>query len=264
MKIIIRDDDANFFTKPRYIEMGYLNCFKHGIRISIGVTPLQEGFGGEVRTDIPKNLRSGQYFNVLKNKELCGYLRKLSGKGSEICLHGIFHNNKDARLSKEFIEKFDNSIEILEKISGKPVKTYIPPFNMVSRDILEFIRRKNMNISYKVNDNFHYLKLLYWNKFFLNWPHLNDGRKIFLVKNYIFGYRLSLKKNPKKCFEHALKEFDFYYRRNKPWVLANHYWDFFKGENGISPMIDYWNKFIDIIREKKGVEFVTFSDYNQK
>lgn len=223
------------------------------------MTPLQKGYGGDKRIDIP-NVPHNNIFAISQNRFLCRYLCKLSSEGNEICLHGVFHKKTKA-LSENVSPYFEKGIRIVEKICRQEVKTYVPPFGLMSRETIDYVHKKKMNISCSLGQYYPILKNLPI-KMFLRNVIKKKGSYIFLSDEYLFGYRLSRYKHPSKCYKHAIKVFNCYHRIKKPLIIINHYWDFFENKNLNSIMIKYWNKFIDYILDFKNVEFATFKDFN--
>lgn len=258
MRVTIRDDDINFFTQPSLIENIYGGCFDRRIEICLGVTPLQKRNAGNLRTDIPKNISQTKYFNILLNKKLCRSLKRIALKGNEICMHGISHSENEPLLftNDNMDEQFEQGMRIIEKACSVKAKTYIPPYARLYREEVDFLLRKKMNVSYGFH--FHYKSLfLPFKQLYLRNVILHNDCKTFLSDEYLFGYVLGKRKNPKTCYEYAKRRFNLFYRLNKPFIIVNHYWDF--SDNCV--MISYWNKFIKYIVEKPNVEFTTFKDF---
>ncbi|MBI2134864.1 DUF2334 domain-containing protein [Candidatus Woesearchaeota archaeon] len=257
MRVIIRDDDINFFTNPKLVNKIYGNCFENGVKICFGVTPLQYAIGGKLRKDIPENIPN-KNFDISKNKDLCKLLKNLSLEGNEICMHGINHKIGEENIFENagIENKFNEGINIIKKACKFKVKTYIAPFNVISDLGINFLNRKKINIACSFDN--HYKDYFFpLKQFYFRNVIKNNGSKIFLSDECLFGFSLSKYKNPKICYEYAKKKFNLFYRLNKPFIIINHHWDFFDDYF----MIKYWNDFISWILTKKNVQFTTFRDF---
>ena len=89
VKLIIRDDDCNFFTRPEDLEHVYRSISDFPVTFAVvpEVTDVYGGCPDTMNNTIPRS--------VGENKELVTYLKQKLEEGKcDIALHGVYHGYK--------------------------------------------------------------------------------------------------------------------------------------------------------------------------
>lgn len=102
--ILIRDDDTNFFTKSKMLELLYSNAWNNKFKVSLSVIPYQKTINDVC---IPPDIRNKPgYHSIENNEELCTFLKeKIRYDKIEIIQHGVTHDLIDGR--GEFSQHID-------------------------------------------------------------------------------------------------------------------------------------------------------------
>lgn len=97
VKLIIRDDDCNFFTRPEDLEHVYRSISDFPVTFAVvpEVTDVYGGCPDTMNNTIPRS--------VGENKELVTYLKQKLEEGKcDIALHGVYHGYKFDRMARRF------------------------------------------------------------------------------------------------------------------------------------------------------------------
>jgi hypothetical protein len=110
MPILIRDDDTNFFTKSNMLESIYSMAWERGLKISLGVIPLQKGTNN---ISVPPEMRANDsLFPITDNKSLLQYIKdKLRAGIAEVLQHGLSHY-----VDENGFWEFGQNLDIKQKI----------------------------------------------------------------------------------------------------------------------------------------------------
>ncbi|HZO54548.1 MAG TPA: DUF2334 domain-containing protein [Bryobacteraceae bacterium] len=140
MRLAIRDDDTNYYTRPAELEEVYAPLGA-SVPVSLAVTPFAvESFylGDPVRF-----FQSGAPQPLSGNPELAAYLRKGIGTGRwSVMCHGYTHayvRNSARELIQECVWKDDHRLgkeaalgrQHLEEVLGCQVRAFVPPGNTI-------------------------------------------------------------------------------------------------------------------------------------
>lgn len=89
VKLIIRDDDCNFFTRPADLQHVYRSIPNFPVTFAV-VPEVTDVYGG-----CPETMGNTTPRPIGENKELVAYLKhKLTDGKCDITLHGVYHGYK--------------------------------------------------------------------------------------------------------------------------------------------------------------------------
>lgn len=246
VKLVLRDDDCNFFTRVEDIESVYRDISFFPVTFAV-VPTVTDCYGGCPET---KNNTTPRF--VGDNKELTDYLKQRVGKGScDICMHGITHGykftskgmkipemqwreNEDTQLEKE-IGLHKNQLEQLFETS---INWFVAPSNRLMRNGIRAVYRNAMNYSGIIPIDFqrdYTLKSLYnYNKRFiiralygLPYPGVLD-----------YGTHKELNACNTINYDYLIRMFHYCEKMNSPMAINVHYWH----------MRDYPESYDDLFR----------------
>lgn len=148
VRFAIRDDDANFFTRPEQLERVYGEIWQWA-PVSIAAVP----FHASTRSGaIPAEHWDGDgQFPLADNGEILSYLIEQQRAGRvSFLLHGYSHRNYEAGYEFEVGPDLDQRISKgraeLERLFGGQIRTFVPPHNALSRRGLEVVDRAGMDV----------------------------------------------------------------------------------------------------------------------
>ena len=148
LRVAIRDDDTNFFTRPEQLERVYRRYWDR-IPISLAAVPVHASTRSGA---IPRAHWQGERdFPLGDNLELVDFLREQARAGRvSVLLHGYTH--KDFPSGSEFQAAPDPDARLargrgyLEGLFGVPVRTFVPPHNALSWRALRAVERAGLNV----------------------------------------------------------------------------------------------------------------------
>ena len=263
MKVILRDDDTCYFTKPQELERAFGKVWNFA-PVSLAVVPF---VGKGLKSVVPKEYwGSNKLFPIGENKELVNFLKNLL-REKKICimLHGYSH--QDYPKGPEFVagenlyQKVKEGKEYLENLFETKITTFVPPHNALSEKGWKAVVENGLNIS-GIHNFPHFARL----KFPYYWP-------IFLKKclfkpftGYTYPYPIdfgehkeipyfSLSDNP--SFLSKIKQaLNAVYKKNGVFCLATHYWALIESQTA--------KKFFnETIKEVKKISDIKFSTFNE-
>lgn len=155
VKLIIRDDDTNFFTEVEDLENVYHDF--NGFPVSFAVIP-------EVLDVSTKGLCPDTKGNTVPrridgNKDLCRWLKSNVNDGKiDILLHGInhsYHFINGKRLpemlwrdgEKNLKETIKNAKEYLEATFDYKISVFVAPSNMITKECLNAVTANGLDFS---------------------------------------------------------------------------------------------------------------------
>ncbi|MCD6528137.1 DUF2194 domain-containing protein [bacterium] len=261
MKVILRDDDTCYFTKPEELKKAFGKIWDFA-PISVAVVPF---VGGSLKSVVPKEYwGTNKLFPIGENKELVKFLKKLL-REKKICimLHGYSH--QDYPKGPEFVagenlyQKVKEGKEYLENLFETKITTFVPPHNSLSEKGWKAIVENGLNISGIHNfPRFTRLKHPYY------WP-------IFLKKclfkpftGYTYPYPIDFRNHkeiPYLSFSEGLslykvkKILDSVYKKNGIFCLATHYLTL-QNKNLRKKL----EKIIKLASSHENVKFITFNE----
>lgn len=231
MKLIIRDDDCNYFTRPEDLESVYSQIPDFPVTFAV-VPTVTDLNGGCPETKGNKTPRS-----VGDNKELVSYLRKKYNEGKcDIVMHGITHGYKyDENGTKvpEMIWRNSDSLldslirkgkSELESIFEIPIGIFVAPSNRVEVNTIQSI----------VNNDLHFsgIVAIKFNRQFNTRSIVNYLKRLFVRATTGFAYpgvlnygdHLELNANNHINYDYLVKLFRYCDKHNYPLAINVHYW----------------------------------------
>ncbi|EMA9067714.1 DUF2334 domain-containing protein [Vibrio parahaemolyticus] len=169
MLINIRDDDTNYFTKPKELERAY-GSYLEKIPITLACTPFVSKHSflmDEIPGDRPSQFRQlreiedamnseqiadmNRVYPLGDNKDLVEFLiPKVSCGKLEIALHGYNHRFYDN--GAEFIKDHVNYYNVkdgknyFEKLFNTSVTFFVPPSNKINLRAYQFLKSNNLEL----------------------------------------------------------------------------------------------------------------------
>lgn len=232
IKLVIRDDDMNFFTKVEDIENLYKDF--NGFPISFAVIPrvLDVSTKGAC-SDTKGNIKPK---DIANNTILIEWIKERLNKGTcDVLLHGINHNYKfvgDVRLAEmqwrdkqlDLYNQIKHEKERLSVLFNYPISVFVAPSNKITKYCLRQVSDAGLNFSgiipIKPNVDFTIGNLLNYTK---RW----------LVRSlYRLPYPGVLKYNNHKevnacllqSYDYLVTMYKFCEKHNLPMVINVHYW----------------------------------------
>lgn len=148
MKFALRDDDVNYFTRPEQLERAY-GAYWDRLPISLAIVPFHAATRSKA---IPPAYWEGEgEFPLAENASLVAYLRELiaSGRAAPM-LHGYNHKNYpggyEFQVGSDLAGRLRRGRTYLEALFGRPIRTFVPPHNALSRRGIEALDRERMNV----------------------------------------------------------------------------------------------------------------------
>ena len=249
VKLIIRDDDCNFFTRPEDIE----NVYKRipDFPVSFAVVPIvTDVIGGCPDT---KDNTIPRYIG--ENMEIVSYLRdRLKKSNCDILLHGITHGYKYSIENVKIPEMVwrNNQPNLSEEIAywkkdfenlfGCSIKCFVAPSNTIGKDALKAVYSNGLNFSGIISVKFErYFSLL------TLWNYI---RRIYVraIRNYAhpglldYGTHKELNANNHLEYDYLVNLFHYCEKYDYPLAINVHYWhmrDYPEKYDGFFKFIDY-------------------------
>lgn len=258
MKFILRDDDASYYTEVCDLIKIYDILISNGIKVSFAVIP-------KARKVINHGNRYTKYYldewgYLYENKELVEWLKgHIRNNNVEIMQHGFEHTYAIKRakkyevIGKSIREMYDkknikpylypecfykkndilmNEIklgkEILEDTFNIKIKDFVPPSNLLSRECSKIVALNGMNISGMIKRNMNRVANFHTIRNYI----LKNLWK--LIKKETYPYILKYKDHKELAantlgsatnIKKITNKFEKYQAKDKPFVLATHYWE---------------------------------------
>ena len=273
--ILIRDDDINYYSNTRLLELLYRPLFDRGLPVNFSVipevmcnTPIALGsqsgfarkFGLRYEPFIPPTCRGrNEQRAVSANRGLVSFIRE---HPIEVLQHGLNHQwNGDAEFAAHDEAKLDSRLQkgrdILEEAFGTRPAFFCPPWDRISREGLQALNRAGylgVSAAYFGRN----LPLAAWPTW--AWNRYRAKQQFLSWRNFLFvqhpGYLLSLFRPASE----VMRLFIEAYERSRVLVLVNHYWEYnFDGK--IAPdreRLDIWFAVLDYILRRPEAQVVTF------
>lgn len=146
--VLLRDDDANFFTSPAELERAYGDLWNRG-PITLALIPYVVG---GVQPFVPEShRRTGREYALGGNSDLVAFLRAgVAAHQISIALHGCTH--EDVRGRPEFVgaaglaERLRRGRAHLEDTLGVHISAFVPPHNRLSLRGYHAVRCAGLNL----------------------------------------------------------------------------------------------------------------------
>ena len=227
MKFAIRDDDINYFTKPKELENIYKTLW-HKCPISLSVVPFQIS---EQSGAVPReHWNDNRVFPLDNNKELVEFLIEKIKEGKiAITLHGYNHRGREFENGENLDEKIRKGKDYLENLFNTSIKVFVPPHNALSLKGMLAAKNYGLNlISVPSIKKFNrplkeeYLfalgkRIYYLIRYKQNYPYIFN----FSGQKELPFYSLT----PSVKLEQLKKCFDFCIKRDGIFCLATHSWE---------------------------------------
>ncbi len=291
--LLVRDDDANFFTKDDMLESIYSSAWEKGLKISFAAIPMQKGTDN---ISVPPEMRaSNSYFRITDNKKLVEYLKKKIGDGkTEILQHGLSHHIYENG-HWEFGQKFDakENINLGRKILTEAFdigpKFFVPPGEDITRDNTEAVveaglipicRRTSFDIflDNPIVPNFvkraatRFVARNYKDIFkteknviqFLKPVSMKIGENLISWTVPLMATRIS---SAESLFSFANKVIQTSYLNRSPICILNHYHFFYYDWNSSisrNELFRCWTHLVDKFHSLEFIWFTTFSELYER
>jgi len=262
MKIIIRDDDTSFFTRPDLLDRIYEPLWANNHPICLAVIPAQ-------RSDVIVEHRPGRPYDpsiaptyrgqtmghsLLQNRELCAYLNERAREGLvEICLHGYGHSYMEFASEDEALlrEKLAMGRRLLaESLPDAAIRTFIAPYDRLSTLALQLVYEAGFHLCTNSENLTPFPSLSTIGPY--EGYRLSNGLKLFTCNEYLFTHR----DKPDESLTNARERL----RTETLLIVANHYWTFFYDWAGPNEsMLRCWRAFVDDVLANPDHELTTFS-----
>lgn len=234
-KLVIRDDDTCYHTKPSELEDIFNELHRIGAKVTLSVIPETTG---EFRTINLNSSKTNGKKKVWENTELVEYINRRKALNElDVTLHGFTHEYKLLKeLTPELKWKDAGTVELelrdatknFREYFGKELKSFVPPSNALSRDVAAVISKNGLHISGVIERSFnrrfnlrsalnYSTKILY---------KVLTGRTVPYVLNYGSNKELTFYNlTPSVNVDDLSEQLEFCARNNYPFVLCTHYWE---------------------------------------
>lgn len=249
VKLIIRDDDCNYFTNPEDLKQVYRSLCDFPITYAVvpAITDVKGGCPETNGNTIPR------YIGM--NKKLVEYLKEeFSSKNCDIVLHGITHGyeyNEDGSMIPEMVwrdKQGDLTEEIaywkhdFEKLFNGTIKCFVAPSNTIGKNAIKAIYNNGLNFSGIISVKYE--------RHFSIRSILNYIRRVYVRAVYGFahpgildyGTHKEVNANNHLDYDYLVSLFNYCDKRNYPMAINVHYWhmrDFPEKYEGFFKFIEY-------------------------
>lgn len=232
VKLAIRDDDMNFFTKVEDIEYVYRD-FNH-FPISFAVIPKVM----DVSTvgACPDTRGNSTPKDISANRELISWLRQQLENGSaDVLLHGETHEYKfisGKRFAemewreKEYnlVSSIKNNRKLLEDSIGHPISCFVAPSNKIARKCIKAVAENGLNFSgiidikfsraFTLRNIYNYIKR--WSlRVMTNLPYPGVMK---------YSDHLEISACLLQSYDYLVRMFEYCKKHSLPMVVNVHYW----------------------------------------
>ena len=148
MKFALRDDDVNFFTRPEQLERAY-GAYWDLLPVSLAMVPAHATTRSKA---IPPGYWEGdQEFPLEDNPTLVDFLQELIERGRATpMLHGYSHKNYpdgyEFQVGPDLPARLRRGRVCLERLFERPITTFVPPHNALSRRGIEALDAVGLNV----------------------------------------------------------------------------------------------------------------------
>jgi peptidoglycan/xylan/chitin deacetylase (PgdA/CDA1 family) len=264
--ILIRDDDIGYFTDLKVFQAVHRILLERQIPFNVAVVPnsradIMAPAGGYEGFISHRHCGKPGYFPVSENRTLTSFIK--SHPFIAVAQHGFSHHKTVMGLpeyagekSDELEENLEKGNKLLEEIFGSRPAFFIPPYDTVSKSVLQMLRGRFKGICLSRISR-RLLPLSLW------WRHWNMKRK----RLYLFKW------NGFQILQHPGLDFSFLEPSDRHWnqygflslardvlVLPIHSWRFFRKGKPDKALLDRWHGLLGSIVSRPDVKFVRFSD----
>lgn len=268
VKLAIRDDDMNFFTKVEDIELVYkdFGCFP----ISFAVIPSVLDVSTKGACPDTKGNTIPRY--VGDNHQLVEWLKnKLKNGECDVLLHGINHSYKyidGVRYAEmqwrdkepDLKTSIDGWKQTLSNLFDYPITCFVAPSNKITKYCLQTVETCGLNFSgivpMKFNERFTMKNIC-------NYIHRWVFRAVTRLP-YPGVYQYSWHKEVNACllqsYEYLVKMFDYCNKHNLPMAINVHYWALRDRPQELDMLL----RFVQYAREKGAIPSKISDIINEK
>ena len=231
MKLIIRDDDCNFFTKPEDIQIAYSEI--PDFPVSFAVVPMViDVIGG-----CPETKENTTPRWVGDNAEISDYLKGLAAQNQcDILMHGIYHQYKfpnDVKTPEMIWREIETSDLIgqvafykkkLEDLFALPINCFVAPSNRIKKRGIEAAYKNGMNYSGIIQIGYDRdLTIRGIRNYLYRWAlRAKTGLAYPGILDYGTHYELNAVNQT--SFEFLKKMFEYCKQIDAPMAINVHYW----------------------------------------
>jgi hypothetical protein len=232
VRLAIRDDDTNFFTKVEDLEYVYKDF--NGFPISFAVVP--HILDVSTKGSCPETKGNTVSRHLDMNHELCDWLReKYAHKECDILLHGISHQYKflgNKRLpemiwrSKEETLVLDlaNAKKYLEDTLKCNISVFVAPSNMIAKSCLDAAIANNMNFSGIIPIDFQRSFTARNILSYLKRVHCRVVTKLAYPGVLQYSDHLEINACPLRSLSYLKTMYEFCEKKDLPMAINVHYW----------------------------------------
>lgn len=253
---LLRDDDICFFTKPSTLGKLWSHAWEKGYVVSFSVLPkiacdIESGRQiarlSKKTLMVPPEVRGRNIkADIRENSEISKYLIDLTEDGkANLILHGYTHEQIDRKpefaiTNKPEIERrLVEGQKIFKDAFGRKAKTFVPPWDSISREAWEVLSSKRMGICRRFPQFWNeylqafskgYAPIPYRTYFSTIFPWYGKNLASFYDDSYDFrhnGYFTSFLLDPYEYLEKAKRLFLRQFKERNVSFWGNHYWEFF-------------------------------------
>lgn len=263
VKLAIRDDDTNYFTKVSDLE-GLINDLG-GFPVSFAVIPTVTDVSTFGACSDTKGNTEPKF--VGENKELVSWLKNMvSAKKCDILLHGITHGYKfaggtrlpemvwradDVDISKEIGYWKANFTQLFEY----EVSCFVAPSNIIVKKCIDAVANNNLNFSGIIPINFQ-RKFTFRNiaNYFARW-YYRVKDKVPYPGVLTYSDHKEINACTLRNVDYLIKMYDYCDAHNLPMVINTHYWSLRDNDKQRTILLSFMKYAKD-----KGMEPILVSD----
>lgn len=232
VKLIIRDDDTNFFTKVEDLKNVYHDF--NGFPVSFAVIP--EVLDVSTKGACPDTKGNTIPRRIGENQELCSWLKSNVNDGNiDILLHGINHSYHfiNGKRCPEMVWRDEmggvkgdikNAKEYLETIFDYKISVFVAPSNMITRKCLNAVTANGLNYSgivpMRFQRNFTFKNLMCYAK---RWRYRIIS-KLPYPGVLVYSDHLEINACGLRPMDYLKRMYDFCEKHNLPMAINVHYW----------------------------------------
>ena len=266
--IVIRDDDISYFTRLDDFKKVHRLLLDEGIPFNAAVVPKVSDSVGDDESGhegfIPKKYAGkGRSYPVHENEELIALVRSLDA--IEIAQHGFSHEHLRPGVpefadsdSSNIGRKLDEGKDILFKAFGVRPGFFVPPYDFVTQEALQEIRKRFDGISLSKTSHKIY-PVTMWGKFLWTKWH---GRCILPWKGFRIVQHpgLDFSDLDESIIGHATVQ-NIISKVHDVLVLPLHSWRFFTREGRLRvEALNRWEEFLKSLISNSKIKFLKFSE----
>lgn len=142
MKLIIRDDDISFFTRPEDLEHLYKSIWDD-VPIHLAVIPCVKACGDEV----PLEKRDGNFHSFNQNKKLVSALKQWVKEGKVVIWqHGLTHESVKGKHEMEWSDVVEPGQLSLNSTFKRFIPVFVAPHDRLSKKTIKAVEIQGMDV----------------------------------------------------------------------------------------------------------------------